>query len=80
MLPVARGPKLAQDLSCSFVARGKVQILKQALRFLKGITNLLWVTSELSNPHSLTHTAVTCGPIWLGALGPAVLHGCTPLF
>jgi len=40
------------------VARGKVQILKYALRFLKSIANLLWVASEFSNPQSLTHAAV----------------------
>jgi len=48
---------------------------KQALRFLKGIVNLLWVASELSNPQSLTHAALARGPFWLYAFGPAVLHG-----
>jgi len=61
------------------VAHGKVQILKKALRLLKGIANLPWVANELSNPQSLTHSVVACGPIWLCAFGPAVLHGCTPL-
>jgi len=45
------------------VARGKVQIMKQALRFSKGIANLSLVASELSNPESLTHAAVGCGPL-----------------
>ena len=63
----------------SFGARGKDQILKQALRFLKGIANLPWVASELANPLSLTHTAVACGPIWLCTFGQEMPHGCTPL-
>jgi len=46
-------------------------------RFLKGIANLPWVVSALSNTQSLTHATVGCGPIWLCAFGPAVLYGCT---
>jgi len=65
--------------SWRFVTRGKVQISKQALRFLKSITNLPWVGSELSNPQSLTHAAVNRRPIWFFAFGPAVLHGFTSL-
>jgi len=53
--------------------------LKKALRFLKGIANLPFVASELSNPQTLTHAAVARGPILLCAFGPVVLHGCTPL-
>jgi len=52
---------------------------KQALQFLKGIANLPWLASDLSNPQSLTHAAVARGPIWSRAFGPAMLHGCTPL-
>ena len=70
-----RGPE------AEIVAPGMVQILKQVLRFSKSIVNLLWVASELSNPQSLTHAA---GPVdqsaCLCAFGPAVGHGCTPLF
>jgi len=46
---------------------------------VKGIANLQWTASDLSNQQSLTHTAVARGPIWLCAFGPAVLLGCTPL-
>jgi len=35
------------------------------------------MASELSNPQSLTLTAVARGPIWLCTFGSAVLHGCT---
>jgi len=35
------------------------------------------MASELSNPQSFTHESVARGPIWLCALGPVVLHGCT---
>ena len=63
----------------SSVAIGKVQILKQALRFLKGIANPCLAASELSDPQSWTHVAAALGPIWFRALGPSVLHGCTPL-
>jgi len=31
---------------------------KQVLRFLKGIANVPWVASELSNLQSLTHVVV----------------------
>jgi len=37
------------------------------------------VASDLSNPQSLTQTALTRGRIWLRAFGPAMLFGCTPL-
>ena len=53
--------------SLHFVARGKVQILKQVLRFLKCIVNLPWMAGELSNRQSLTHAAVARGPIGLCA-------------
>ena len=46
---------------------------------VEGIANLQWAASDLSNPQSLTHAAVTCGPIWLCVFHPAVLHGSTPL-
>jgi len=65
--------------SWSYVAREKIHIFKQALRFLKGITDLLWAASELFNRQSLNHAVVACGPIWLCAFGPAPLHGSTPL-
>ena len=70
MQPVARDLKL--------VARGKVQILKQALRFFKGIANPPWTGSDCQT-RSLTHAAVARETFWLCAFGPAVLHGCTPL-
>jgi len=54
-------------------------IYKQALRFLKGIANFPWVGSKLSNPQSLTHSAVARESVWLCVFGPVVLHGCTPL-
>ena len=67
---------VARDLK--LVARGKIQILKQALRFLKGIANLPWMGSDCQT-RSLTHAAVARETFWLCAFGPAVLHGCTPL-
>jgi len=65
--------------SWNFVARGKVQILKQALWFSNGIANLPWVASELSYSQILTQAAVARGTIWLRIFGPGVLHSCTPL-
>jgi len=62
----------------NLVAHGRVQILKQALRFLKGFANLPWMGSDFQI-RSLTHAAVVRETFWLCAFGPAVLHGCTPL-
>ena len=43
-------------------------LIKQTHRTqVKGITNLQWAASDLSNPQSLTHTAVARWPIWLGS-------------
>jgi len=75
---VARGSKVAWELKFCGPRKG-LEILKQALRFWKGIANLSWVASELSYPQSLTHAALARGPIWSCAFGPAMLHGCTPL-
>ena len=67
---------MARDLK--LVARGKVQILKQALRFFKGIANPPWTGSDCQT-RSLTHAAVARETFWLCAFGSAVLHSCTPL-
>ena len=48
-------------------------------RQVKGIADLQQAASELSNPQSLTHTAVAHEPICLCVFGPAVMLGCTPL-
>jgi len=64
-----------------YTSRNNGDFIKQTHRErrLKGIANLQWVASNLSNTQSLTHAAVARGPIWLCAFGPAVLLGCTPL-
>jgi len=55
-------------------------LIKQTQRMqVKGIANLQWAASDLSNPQSLTHAAAAHGPIKLCGFGPAVLLGCTPL-
>jgi len=46
---------------------------------VNGIADLQQAASDLSNPQSLTHTAVAHGPICLCVFGPAVLLGYTPL-
>ena len=61
------------------MASGKVQILKKSIMVFKGIANLPCVANNLSNPQTVTHTAVDHGPILLCASGLAVLNSCTPL-
>jgi len=53
-------------------ADGTVQILKGYCQSSGGGQRVVY-------PRSLTHAAVARGLIWLCAVGPAVLHGCTPL-
>ena len=46
---------------------------------VKDIADLQQAASDLSNPQSLTQTAVAHEPICLCVFGPAVMLGCTPL-
>jgi len=71
-------PKVA--LGLKFCSLQKVPDFKASITIFKGIANLPWVASELSNPQqTLTYTTVAHGPMWLCAFGPAVLYGCTSL-
>jgi len=74
---VSRRPKVV--LEFNFCGPRKDTYFKTCITVLKGAGNLPWVASDLPNPQNLTHAAVTRGPIWLYAFGPAVLLGCTPL-
>jgi len=63
-----------------FLADFQLQIYHTpALYVLKGLPIFHeWAVSCLTLP-SLTHWAVSHGPIWLCAFGLAVVHSCTPL-
>jgi len=59
--PVARELKFCGPLK-------GLETSKQALGFVKGIANLSWIASML------TQAAMARGPIWLCAFIPALVH------